>query len=51
MRVRGDDADSVAVVAGKVGIDEDEEIGEGGGEREDGRKKRPCWRRRVKDNC
>lgn len=51
MWVRGDDADSIAVVASKVRVDKDEEVGEGRGEWEEGRKERPCWRRGIEDNC
>jgi hypothetical protein len=35
VRVAGDDSDFVEVVGCKVGVDEDEEVGDGGGEGED----------------
>ena len=39
--MRGYDCYFVAVVEGKVGIDKDEKVGDGHGERESGREKGP----------
>ena len=41
MRVGGYEADLVAVVAGEVGVDEDEEVGEEGGEGKGGGEEGP----------
>ncbi len=48
--VGGEDGDPVRVVGGEVGVDEDEEVGDRGGEREGGREERPRGRVGVEDD-
>jgi hypothetical protein len=48
--VRGDDGDFVGVVTGEVGVEEDEDVGDCGGEREGGFEDRPGMRVCVEDD-
>lgn len=50
LAVRGDDGDFVGVVTGEVGVEEDEDVGDCGGEREGGFEDRPGMRVCVEDD-
>lgn len=51
MRMRGDDADFVAVVAGEMGVYEYEDVGESCGEGEGGGEEDPGGGVGVEDYC
>ena len=50
MRVGCDDGDFIRIVEGEVGVDEDEKVGNCGGQGQSGGEEGPCVRVRVEDD-